>query len=120
MRKFWRTLLSIALCMQMTFAAWATVHTTYQHDDHHHSAALNTEAESPLSASIALVSDVESGHVEDTNCIVLNHCAGSHLTALISPMVQILVALQSNAFGSQTDCFTPTSPVSDIERPKWG
>jgi hypothetical protein len=115
MKIFWRTLLLIALCVQLPSASLAAYPSSQEHDLHQHSSATDL-AGSHHHAPQAAGQD-ETSAADD--CAAVHHCAGSHLQAISQSDAQRLVKNSGQFFDLNTEALHTSSLLPSIERPKW-
>lgn len=113
MLMFWRTLLLIALCVQMPLSAMASYATHEPHDHHQHSLSAET--------------DPHAAHAVDHNdddtladcCATHVHCAAFHLSMMVQMHSMLPLDLHREAFDLLSEVFSPSELLPSIERPKW-
>lgn len=115
MRLIWRTLLLVALCVQLPLAALASYETHVPHE-HHHSHPVGVESHdyhlTPASELEPSGGPTECGSEHQ-------HCAGSHVILLLQTSRTASVDSLSQAFDVCTGPALPTELMPSIERPKW-
>jgi hypothetical protein len=115
MTYLWRTLLIIALCMQMASVALAS-YALYTPHEHHHS---HSEGVASDDAHLAHSSD----HIASCDLAECgaehHHCTASHLTLLLQTHLSASVDSLSQVFRLSAVTVDPTDLLASIERPKW-
>jgi ABC-type Zn2+ transport system substrate-binding protein/surface adhesin len=115
MRAFLRTLLLIALLVQLplsALAAYSDMSHSHEHQhrhemgghSHQHSAEQTTDGD-------------ESNASND--CGSHHHCGGTHLTAIPTSRLQTPLSSSRQLFGMSSDAHLPSAAHTRIERPNW-
>jgi hypothetical protein len=117
MRIFWRTLLLIALCVQMPLGALASFADGMSHAQHlehsqsgdiaSHDSHIDNAADHEESSAVA---DCSGAH---------HHCSTSHLSLMAQSHPSASTLLIREAFALRTEAFFASVLLPSIERPKW-
>jgi hypothetical protein len=119
MRALLRTLLVIALLVQLPMSALAVysgMNHSHQHThEHHHGHAMgelpDTHAAEPTDAS--------DENQAANECVTHSHCGVTHLTALPASRLQHTVIHSRQIFGTSSDILNSSAAHTRIERPNW-
>jgi hypothetical protein len=115
MQILWRTLLLIALCVQLPTGAIASYAANSSHDHQH---SHDTAAESHHVHTSTASHHEESN--EQSDCAVTHHhCTANHLSLMVQTHLSTLIDSLRDVFDLRTEAFFPADLLPSIERPKW-
>jgi hypothetical protein len=115
MRILWRTLLLIALCVQLPLSALASYADGAQlSHEHAHAADTYSHHAHPVS-----VHDHEAADDASDCTIAHHHCTASHLSLMVQTLTSPFMHSERQSFDLRAEAFSPTHPIPSIERPKW-
>jgi hypothetical protein len=115
MRTLWRTLLLIALCVQLPLSALAAYADGAQLT-HEHAYSADTSSHH---AHLVSVHDHEAGNDTSDCPISHHHCTTSHLSLMVQTLPSVFIHSERQSFDLRAEAFSPTQLIPSIERPKW-
>jgi hypothetical protein len=123
MRVLLKTLLVIALLVQLplsALAAYSGLNHSHQHSHQHTHAHHHSHAMGGSSVQLDVDSKTTSDESQASNeCVTHNHCGVTHLTALPPSRLQNTLINSRHLFGISSDLFHSSAAHTRIERPNW-
>ena len=115
MRAILKTLLLIALLVQLPLSALATYSSLSDSYQHHHSHEAGGHSHQH---------DAEPTGASDENhalneCTTHHHCGGTHLSALPALSIQSSVITTRHVFDARSETLLASAAHTRIERPNW-
>ncbi len=119
MRAFLKTLLVIALLVQVPLSALAAysnmLHTHTHSHEHIHSHVMGEPSDTQVVEPMNATDESQTSN----ECVAHSHCGATHLTALPPSRLQSTVISSRNLFGIRFDILHSSAVHTRIERPNW-
>ena len=115
MRVIFRTLLLIALLVQMPLSVLAAYSDLGHSHHHHHSHEMEEHSHHHDAQPANSAEDSQASNF----CATQHHCSGTHLSALPALSIHSAVITTSQVFDVRSETLLPSAAHTRIERPNW-